>query len=317
MVADFKSNVNSLSYTSFKTVFFSCCSHRTKRNRRVGSSKNMFVYSTIIILSFSFLIALIPAVNSKYINFKNIANNLKSNNIKQQRVLLVCLGGFRHDYIASYDLRNLRQFVQDGVQAAYLDPQFTTQSFPNMWSMATGAYVESHGIIANKFYDPEYDEYFTQNKHELKWWNETNMEPIWYTAARQGVKTGVYFWPGSETVFYNLSSHSTFYKNKTPYNENVPFHTKANQSMNWFLNGDYKFVCFYHNQPDAIAHKYGINSPEFNVTLAQLDEAFGALIAQLKETGLYYANDFNLIVVSDHGRVFFFDEDVFIKICVA
>ena len=32
--------------------------------------------------------------------------------------------------------------------------QFQTKTFPNHWTMVTGLYEESHGIIANVFYDP-------------------------------------------------------------------------------------------------------------------------------------------------------------------
>lgn len=240
----------------------------------------------------------LASIESKLINFNSISSAFKSSSLRQQRVLLISFGGFRHDYITSYNLVNFNKFIQDGVRASFLDPQFTTQSFPNSWSMMTGAYVETHGIIANKFYDPYLNEYFNQYKHDLKWWNET--EPIWYTASLQGIKTGIYHWPGSEAIFYNTS----FYK-KMHYNENTPFHLKSNITVNWLLNDDFKFVCMYHNQPDLIAHKYGINSPEFNVTLAQLDESFGALLNQLRETGLYNSNDFNIIIVSDHGNNFF------------
>lgn len=59
-----------------------------------------------------------------------------------------------------------------------------------------------------------------------------------------------------------------------------------------------QFISIYHDQPDQIAHKYGINSPEFNVTLEQLDNEFGYLIQRLKENKLYGAKNFNLIITS-------------------
>lgn len=61
-----------------------------------------------------------------------------------------------------------------------------------------------------------------------------------------------------------------------------------------------QFISIYHDQPDQIAHKYGINSPEFNVTLVQLDNEFGYLIERLKENKLFRANNFNMIVTSSH-----------------
>ena len=216
-------------------------------------------------------------------------------NFKQQRVLLISLDGFRHDYIDTYNLINFAEFLKDGAKAAYINPQFTTESYPNHWSMVTGAFVESHGIVANNFYDPLYKEYFSKNKKDqLKWWNET--EPIWSSAVKQGVRTGIFGWPGSEAPFINSSLFT-----RAAHHEHMPFLSKVNQSLKWFLNDDFKFVLIYHNQPDAISHRYGINSPEFNVTLQQLDDSFGQMMSQLKSRGLYQADDFNVIVVSDHG----------------
>lgn len=290
--------------------------HRTVIIRNLMSNL-IFVY-LFIILNFDFL----PKIQSKHIDTPSSHFNLDSNhnnnnnrhsnhqfksasfsskkyrsrNLKQQRLLLISFGGFRHDYIKAYKLTNFERFLSDGVKSSHLNPQFATQTYPNHWSMATGLYVENHGIIANKFYDPLFKEYFTQHKHDLKWWNAS--EPIWVEAVRHGIKTGCYFWPGGETNFINSSLYT-----KVNYHDNVPFHLKLNQTLKWFLNDEFKFVLLYHNQPDAIAHKYGINSPEFNVTLNQLDESFGELIAQLKSKGLYYADDFNVVVVSDHGMV--------------
>ena len=56
-----------------------------------------------------------------------------------------------------------------------------------------GLYEEDHGIINNKFYDPNYDEKFKYGR-ETKWFNAT--EPIWVTAEREGKKSGAYMWTG-------------------------------------------------------------------------------------------------------------------------
>ena len=240
-----------------------------------------------------FIVLSINLVDARLVDYRHFPDL----SFKQQRVLLISFDGFRHDYIKAYNLVHFAEFLKDGSKAGYNNPQFTTESYPNHWSMVTGAFVETHGIVANNFYDPVYKEYFSKHKKDqLKWWNET--EPIWSTAVKQGVKTGVFYWPGSEAPFVN----STLFT-RVPFHEYMPFQVKVNQSLKWFLNEDYKFVLIYHIQPHAIFHRYGINSPEFNVTLQQLDESFGYLISQLKHRGLYHAEDFNTIVVSDHGMV--------------
>jgi hypothetical protein len=190
------------------------------------------------------------------------------------------------------------KFLKESAKASYMNPQFTTQAFPTHWSISTGSYIETHGIVGNQFYDPLFREKFAREKStELKWWNES--EPMWFGAVRHGIKTGVYFWPGCEAMFLNASNLYT----RVTFRHNVPFNVKVNQSLKWLTEDNYKFVVVYHDQPDAISHKYGINSPEFNVTLAQLDKWFGYLIEQLTSRGLYDADDFNMIVLSDHGMV--------------
>ena len=83
-------------------------------------------------------------------------------------------------------MRHFANFLKEGAAATYLNPQFSTESFPNHWSMVTGCTVENHGIIADNFYDPDLKEHFsstkTSNQMDSKWWNFT--EPIWTSAAR-------------------------------------------------------------------------------------------------------------------------------------
>jgi ectonucleotide pyrophosphatase/phosphodiesterase family protein 5 len=223
-------------------------------------------------------------------------------NSRQQRLLVLSLGGFRHDFIQAYNLHNLGKFLHKSARAPFLNPQFTTQSFPNHWSMATGAYVETHGIVANKFYDPRFKEYFAQqgkDNRDVRWWNMSGLAPIWYTSAQQAIKTSVFNWPGCDAFYLANSEMYT----KSSYNEigSMPFTAKLAEAVRMFAEEDYKFIMIYHNQPDSIAHKYGLNSAEFNVTLRQLDEAFGQLLEELKHAGLANSHNFNFILVSDHG----------------
>ncbi len=53
--------------------------------------------------------------------------------------------------------------------------------------MILGLYPESHGIIGNTIYDPDYNQRVNllrdSNKLEIQWWNKS--EPIWFTAKQQ------------------------------------------------------------------------------------------------------------------------------------
>lgn len=136
-----------------------------------------FIFLSLVIFSFS------NAINSN-IQKSGGAKRSIVNNAIRQRLLIISLDGFRHDFIESYNLKNFASFIEESARALYFNPQFTTQAFPNHWSIATGAYVETHGIVANKFYDPQYNEFFQEQNRELKWWNAT--EPFWVSSVNQG-----------------------------------------------------------------------------------------------------------------------------------
>ena len=70
------------------------------------------------------------------------------------KLVLISLDGFRWDYLKrDLPLENLRKFAAEGIRAKWLINQFQTKTFPNHWTLVTGLYEESHGIIENVFYD--------------------------------------------------------------------------------------------------------------------------------------------------------------------
>ena len=79
---------------------------------------------------------------------------------------------------------------------------FVTKTFPNHWTIVTGLYEESHGIISNKFYAADLGKEFNAfGRPAYKWaWDPKfwGGEPIWKTNERQGGKSGSFYWVGSE-----------------------------------------------------------------------------------------------------------------------
>ncbi len=71
----------------------------------------------------------------------------------QVPVVMLSLDGFRHDYLARGHSPTLQRFAASGLRAEGLIPAFPTSTFPNHYSIVTGMYPGSHGIIGNTFYD--------------------------------------------------------------------------------------------------------------------------------------------------------------------
>lgn len=55
--------------------------------------------------------------------------------------------------------------------------------------------------MANSMYDPEYDSTFWMGTTEARWW--AGAEPLWITAAQQGLKAG----EGAVYIHKNWISH--------------------------------------------------------------------------------------------------------------
>eukprot|EP00795_Rhopilema_esculentum_P004153 gene4153-20335_t len=63
--------------------------------------------------------------------------------------------------------------ASEGVQAEYMTSQFPTKTFPNHYTIATGLYPESHGIVSNSFLSEDRSEYFrigSKAALNSKWW---------------------------------------------------------------------------------------------------------------------------------------------------
>ena len=108
---------------------------------------------------------------------------------------------------------NLNFIAQTGVRADYIRNVTTTSTWPNHQSILTGLYPESHGIVDNVFWDPDYGEQFIFgydcSNFDPKFYNAS--EPIWLCLQKQGGRDASYFWPA--TTSYSVKP--TYYQRET------------------------------------------------------------------------------------------------------
>uniref|UniRef100_A0A6Q2YR37 SMB domain-containing protein n=1 Tax=Esox lucius TaxID=8010 RepID=A0A6Q2YR37_ESOLU len=112
-------------------------------------------------------------------------------------LIMLSVDGFRASYMkrGSTVIPNIEKLRSCGTHAPYMRPMYPTKTFPNMYTLATGLYPESHGIVGNSMYDPVFNANFNlrgREKLNHRWWGG---QPIWITAVKQGVKAGTFFWP--------------------------------------------------------------------------------------------------------------------------
>uniref|UniRef100_A0A914W5H8 Extracellular Endonuclease subunit A domain-containing protein n=1 Tax=Plectus sambesii TaxID=2011161 RepID=A0A914W5H8_9BILA len=209
-------------------------------------------------------------------------------------VLMISLDGFRADYLQHGYTPSIQRLIDCGSHSPFMYSSYPSITFPNHYSLMTGLHPESHGIVDNDMYDPVYNETFNMRTPDPKWWGG---EPLWVTAQRNGLKSAVNFWPGSDK---NISgSYPTYYKN---YSGREPFSERVNQTVQWLLLPNEQrpaFLGLYFNQPDTNGHRFGPDSIQVNDALLQVDAMINLLLQQLNNNQLMHC--LNIIIVSDHG----------------
>ncbi len=214
------------------------------------------------------------------------------------KLLLVSFDGFRWDYIYRVPTPNFKSIMDEGVIVKQVESAYITKTFPNHYSLVTGLYAETHGIVANEMYDPTLNRSFsmeTDSIYDSRWWEEA--VPLWVTIQKAGRRSGAAMWPGSD-----VKIHGMFPSQYLLYNESVSFETRVERIIEWFSAPKEEAVDFgvlYWEEPDKSGHTLGPLSSKMDAVIVGIDEKLGFLMNELKKAGLY--EKVNLIVTSDHG----------------
>ena len=146
-------------------------------------------------------------------------------------VILISLDGVRHDYLDRADFPAFGRMEAEGLRADRLVPVFPSSTFANHVSLATGASVETHGIINNAFIDRDKGLYFygagEGEGGEPRDWLQA--EPLWVAAERQGLHSAVYFWVGSESDYRGQRPSYV----RRPFDADIPDSAKVDQILEW------------------------------------------------------------------------------------
>ncbi|NXH20070.1 ENPP1 phosphodiesterase, partial [Bucco capensis] len=214
-------------------------------------------------------------------------------------VLLFSLDGFRAEYLQTWGglLPVISKLQKCGTYTSNMRPVYPSKTFPNHYSIVTGLYPESHGIIDNKMYDPKRNAFFTlksEEKFNPQWYQG---QPIWLTAMYQGLKAGTFFWPGSDVAL-----NGTFPNLYKIYNGSIPFEERVLTVLRWLqLPEDERphFYTLYLEEPDSSGHRFGPVSSGVIMALQRVDSIVGMLMDGLKQMNLHKC--LNIIFISDHG----------------
>ncbi|XP_076158075.1 venom phosphodiesterase CdcPDE [Alosa pseudoharengus] len=218
---------------------------------------------------------------------------------KKQPLLLISLDGLRAEYLQTWAslIPVLDKMKQCGVSAPYMQAVFPSKTFPNHYTIATGLYAESHGLVDNSMYDPVFNASFSlsgSEKDNPRWYLG---QPIWHTAMYQGLKAGTFFWPGSDVKING--SYPNIY---VPYDGKVPFEKRVFTVLEWLRLPEHErpdFYTLYLEEPDKSGHSYGPVSGGLIEAIQGVDKIIGQLMDGLKMLNMTQC--INIIVLADHG----------------
>ncbi|KAK2075273.1 hypothetical protein P8C59_009413 [Phyllachora maydis] len=212
--------------------------------------------------------------------------------------IILSLDGFRADFLQRGLTPRLNGLIREGVSPPYMTPSFPSVTFPNHYTLATGLYPESHGIVGNEFWDPALGEEFSyadpSRSMNAKWWDG---EPFWVTAEKSGLKTAIHMWPGSEAHILGVEpSYVDRYSAKEPLPQKVD---RIFEFLDMSSEARPQIIAAYVPNVDSDGHKYGPNSTEIMSTIRNVDGMVDSILKGLEQRNL--TNIVNVIVVSDHG----------------
>ncbi|KAI8294425.1 putative pyrophosphatase/phosphodiesterase [Colletotrichum sp. SAR11_240] len=279
---------------------------KTKTEKRRSWRRSLFIYGMISVgFAILVLVAWKLSMNRNSARQAEFVSNGTA--LFAPTTIIISLDGFRADFLQRGLTPRLNAFVKEGVSPKYMNPSFPSVTFPNHYTLATGLYPESHGVVGNTFWDPEMlaEFYYTDPARSLdaKWWDG---EPFWVTAENQGIRSAVHMWPGSEA--HILGVEPTF---MDKFNGNEPLENKVSKILEFLDKPGMEdetakvedmrpqLIAAYVPNVDADGHRYGPNSTEIRSTIQDADTMMDQLFQGLEQRNL--TGIVNVIVVSDHG----------------
>ncbi len=206
--------------------------------------------------------------------------------------------GFRADYFDLYDTPTFDRVIEEGAWAEGLIPPYPSLTFPSHYTIATGLWPESHGLVGNAIHDPiRGRDYYYRNSENVGDGSWYGGEPIWSLAENQGMVSASYFWVGTEAEI--AGARPTFWY---PYDGSVTGEQKVDRVLEWLDMPRERrphVITLYFPDVDGAGHGFGPLSDEVEAAVARVDAYLDRLIRGIST--LPHGDRVNLVLVSDHG----------------
>ncbi|CAB1321322.1 unnamed protein product, partial [Coregonus sp. 'balchen'] len=191
-------------------------------------------------------------------------------------LIMVSVDGFRASYMkrGSTVIPNIEKLRACGTHAPYMRPMYPTKTFPNLYTLATGLYPESHGIVGNSMHDPVFDANFNlrgREKLNHRWHppappqapvREANHGVDGWQLCLVGWRMEICRWP---TALQDKNRRGGFAVQRLTGGKESVLERRVLTMLQWLHlpDGERPYVYAMHSeQPDTFGHKLGPMSTE-------------------------------------------------------
>ena len=206
--------------------------------------------------------------------------------LSKSKVLLLSIGGFRGDYLTNLNLTNIDEMVMNGTKAKYVQNSVNVLDIVDHYSIATGLYPESHGIISNIMFDPKLNRVFnTKTRADPEWW--ANVYPIWHEVLNQGQgRSALCNWPG---VYGPMMPNLYCGQRRTK-----SLKSSIDQALRWLEEG-VDLVLLYSDDIKKAAMKWGPYSQDAINEVKKFDSLMKYVLNKTRDLNV------NILLTSDSG----------------
>jgi alkaline phosphatase D len=196
------------------------------------------------------------------------------------------------------DTPALDRLRREGTWSDHMVPAFPTISLISGFTISTGCWPEHHGIVTNRFFDPERG--FYDHSRDADWM--IGCENLHEAAERQGVASAALGWYGAvSSKRGKLARTVDRHLHWEDYATDDERARRVVELLRRPREQRPQLILAYFRGPDGAAHFKGMDSDEVKQAVATTDRAVGSVLATIEAEHLQ--EETALIVTTDHGMV--------------
>ncbi|KAF8384328.1 hypothetical protein PRIPAC_73470 [Pristionchus pacificus] len=216
--------------------------------------------------------------------------------IREPILVVVSMDGFASRYLDLGVTPNIEAMGRTGARAEHIYSAYPSRTFVNHYTMATGLWAESHGIVDNNILDRSISD-DVEDVARTKKDGFFRGEPIWSAYKRQrGGITACLNWFGCD-----VNSTGPLPDYNPPYNGRATTEERIDQVLSWLSLAPHarpNLIMAYLGEPDHTGH-FRKSEDEIPSILRANDAVVDRLMRGIEGMGLI--DCVNVLLVSDHG----------------